>query len=218
MDQYTYKELDKRIRGLELQLGIDNEIPRNSNSTIISQLTQIQKKLNKFYDSNAELETLNRIISDLKIWDKIKEPPAELSNKINIDKCVSNLESISKTTIDMKQKMVFMKYPAIKEACDNLIQLSNMDVPKLINYIEASQEKTHNFNSDNYEVLQRHQMIQDITDKFHLLVLKNTVVFEKYLDVIVRENKYWISADEQIQSLRKKIMVIENNHNVQNKY
>ncbi|CUM56491.1 uncharacterized protein AC631_05537 [Debaryomyces fabryi] len=213
MDQYTYKELDGRINGLELQLGIDNEIKKSSNDTVISQLTKIQKKLNKFYDSNAELETLNRIISDLQIWDKIKQSPTELPSNKSTDKGVSN-----ELTIDMKQKLVLMKYPAIKEAYNNLIQLSNMDIPKLINYIETSQDKSHNFNSDNYELLQRKQIIQDITNNFHLLVMKNMIVFEKYLNLMVRENKYWVSIDEQVQALRRKLLKVENNRNVQNKY
>lgn len=218
MDQYTYKELDERISGLELQLGIDNEITKIPSGSVISQLSQIQKTLNKFYDSNAELETLNRIISDLKIWDKIKESPAELPTKKNVDKDVPNARSISEATLDMKQKIVLMKYPAIKEAYNNLIQLSNMDVPKLVNYIDASQEKAHNYNTDNYELLQRKQIIQDIVNNFHLLVMKNMVVFEKYLKLMVRENKYWASVDEQVQVLRKKLVGYENNHNAQNKY
>lgn len=218
MDQYTYNELDKRISGLELQLGIDNEVSKNPNSTVISQLTQIQKTLNKFYDSNAELETLNRIISDLKIWDKIKEAPTELPTEKSVDNDVPTAECIPEATLDMKQKMVLMKYPAIKEAYNNLIQLSNMDIPKLINYIETSQDKSHNFNSDNYELLQRKQIIQDITNNFHLLVMKNMIVFEKYLNLMVRENKYWVSIDEQVQALRRKLLKVENNRNVQNKY
>lgn len=213
MDQYTYKELEERIIGLELQLGIDNEIKKVSNDTVISQLTQIQIKLNKLYDSNAELETLNRIISDLQIWDKIKEAPTKLPSGKSIEKDPSN-----ELTIDMKQKLVLMKYPAIKEAYNNLIQLSNMDILKLINYIETSQEKTHNFNNDNYELLQKKQIIQDITSNFHLLVTKNMVVFEKYVNLMVRENKYWVSVDEQVQTLRRKLLNVENNHNVQNKY
>ena len=218
MDQYTYNELDKRISGLELQLGIDNEVSKNLNSTVISQLTQIQKTLNKFYDSNAELETLNRIISDLKIWDKIKEAPTELPTEKSVDNDVPTAECIPEATLDMKQKMVLMKYPAIKEAYNNLIQLSNIDFRKLVNYIDTSQEKTHNFNTDNYELLQRKQIIQDITNNFHLLVIKNMVVFEKYLNLMVRENKYWVSVDEQVQALRKKLVEYENNHNAQNKY
>lgn len=213
MDQYTYKGLEERIIGLELQLGIDNEIKKVSNDTVISQLTQIQKKVNKLYDSNAELETLNRIISDLQIWDKIKVAPTKLPSGKSIEKDTSN-----ELTIDMKQKLVLLKYPAIKEAYNNLIQLSNMDIPKLINYIETSQEKTHNFNNDNYELLQKKQILQDITSNFHLLVMKNMVVFEKYLNLMVRENKYWVSVDEQVQTLRRKLLNVENNHNIQNKY
>lgn len=218
MDQYTYKELDERISGLEFQLGIDNEIAKNPNGTVISQLTQIQRTLNKFYDSNAELETLNRIISDLQIWDKIKDSPTELSTERSVDKDVPNPECISEATLDMKQKIVLMKYPAIKEAYNNLIELSNMDVPKLVNYIGTSQEKTHNFNTDNYELLQRKQIIQDLTNNFHLIVMKNMVVFEKYLNLMVRENKYWVSVDEQVQALRKKLVGYENNQQAQTKY
>lgn len=217
MDQYTYDELDERISCLELQLEIDRETTKNQNGTVISQLTQIQKTLNKFYDSNAELETLNRIISDLKLWDKIKELPEEIPTEKCVDMDQSE-ECISEATLDMKQKMVLMKYPAIKEAYNNLIQLSNMDIPKLVNYIDTSQEKTHNFNTDNYEVLQRKQIIQDITNNFHLLVMKNMIVFEKYLKLMVRENKYWVSIDEQVQGLRKKLVRYENNHKEQNKY
>ena len=44
------------------------------------------------------------------------------------------------------------------------------------------------------------------------------VVFEKYLNLMVRENKYWVSVDEQVQVLRKKLVGYENNHNEQNKY
>ena len=218
MDQHTYKQLDERITNLEIQLDIHNEALTKSNNTVVVQLSQLQKKLNDFYNSNAELATLNKIINDLGIWDKINETPNAFSNITEIENNESGVENVSDVTIDMKEKMVLMKYPAIKEAYNNLIQLSNMDIPKLINYMDSSQEKTHNFNNDNYELLQKKQLIQDIINNFHLLVVKNMVMFEKYMKLMLRENKYWVVVDEQLQLLRTKIMTSEKRHMSESKY
>lgn len=215
MDQYTYNALDKRLHHLEFQLGLDANETNESKKPIISQLYQLQKCLNEFYSSNAEFETLNRIINDLDVYDKKKETPKELSIKINAE---NNESENVDMTMDMKKEMVLLKYPAIQEAYNNLVQLSNIDIPKVINYIDASQQKTHNFNNDNYELLERQQKILDITNNFHLLVVKNMIVFEKYLSMMLRENKYWVNVDEQLQLLRTKIMASGKRHAEQGKY
>lgn len=214
MDQHTYSVLDGRLSEIEHQLNIDARSPKKLEPSILSQFAKLQKQLNQLYDSNAELETLNRIITDLKLWNKINEVPSE---EYNLDNETPS-EDESNITIEMKQQLVLLKYPAIKEAYDNLVQLSTFDIGKLINYMDTSQEKTHNFNDDNYEVLRRKQTIEEITGNFHMLVVKNMIVLEKYLSLMLRENKFWVDIDKRIQEVKQKVANQETNQKLLNKY
>lgn len=188
-----YATLTERIQRLELELNADGR-----QDLVVSQLANIKGHLTKLYNSNSELITLNRIVHDLKLGPKPAVPDTE--------------------GIDAKQEILLLRYPAIKEAYNNLIELANMETDKIINYVDSTQIKTHDFDSDRETMVSKQAELKQVVKMFHQMVVKNMIVFEKYVDLLIRENNFWISVDERLGKLEEKVHARTKERELSNKY
>lgn len=188
-----YTTLTERIQRLELELNADGR-----QDLVVSQLANIKGHLTKLYNSNSELVTLNRIVNDLKLGPKPPVPDTE--------------------GIDAKQEILLLKYPAIKEAYNNLIELANMETDKIINYVDSTQIKIHDFDSDRETMVSKQAELKQVVKMFHQMVVKNMIVFEKYVDLLIRENNFWISVDERLGKLEEKVHAWTKERELSNKY
>lgn len=182
-----------RIQRLELELSTDGR-----QELIVTQLASIKGHLTKLYNSNSELVTLNRISNDLKLGAKPPMPDTE--------------------GIDAKQEIIMLKYPAIKEAYNNLIELANIESDKIINYVDSTQIRTHDFDNDRQIMVSKQAELKQVVKMFHQMVVKNMIVFEKYVDLLIRENNFWISVDERLGELEEKVHAQMKERDLFNKY
>lgn len=196
MDGTTFTELSDRLLKLEIQLNTSNEI------SITSQLEEAKKLIHKSIESQAELHTLNRITNELKLWDHLEE------------KSDKNIEYDSMD----KESLILAKYPVIRESYSNLSNLSSMDIPKLINYIENSQDKVYDFAKGVEKISNSEEQIKSLTTSFHVLVVKNLIVLEKYVALMVRENEFWTTIENKLVTIQREAIMKADKLNRENKY
>ncbi|KAK6455387.1 uncharacterized protein RJT20DRAFT_135390 [Scheffersomyces xylosifermentans] len=217
MDSWTFQELSERVDLIELAVGKNTNNFNNSksqkDSSVVSRLAQLQSHLDSIYSTNSEFVTLNRILKDLSIWNKLKVTPS-----VQLNEDLSSLDNETEIGREIKEELLLLKYPAIKEAYSNLTELSNMDIPKLINFIESSQDKTHNYNNDQVSIMQREDQLNELSQLFHQLVIKNMIVLEKYINMMIRENNFWLTCDQKLHKLNAKVNSLKRQQDQQSKY
>lgn len=184
MDTRTYKTLSRRLAALELDL----DASAKPGSTLAVQLGQIQQKLDMLYSSNAELTTLQEILK------AVKMPSKDTA----VHPRISEAE---------KQEMLLVKYPIIIEAYNNLIELLNMEIPRIEGY-----------NLDVDKMLQKRKALELLAGVFHALVLKNLAVFEKYTQLLERENNFWMNVEKRMNAVGARASAIERKQQLENKY
>ncbi|KAF3986885.1 hypothetical protein FT663_02550 [Candidozyma haemuli var. vulneris] len=183
MDTSTYQDLSGRLARLELQTGQRDQ----SGLSLAAQVSNLQGKVESLYRSNAELQTLERIIETVR--DPKKHIP-EIKNR-NVD--VSETE---------KQELLLAKFPAIREAYANLAELSTLDIPAI------SAEAVDKV--DLASVKAREDAIEKIMKAYHMMVVKNSIVFEKYMALMERENEFWVDVEKKFNSMRMRLDGLEN--------
>lgn len=183
MDTSTYQDLSGRLARLELQTGQRDQ----SGLSLAAQVSNLQGKVESLYRSNAELQTLERIIETVR--DPKKHIP-EIKNR-NVD--VSETE---------KQELLLAKFPAIREAYANLAELLTLDIPAI------SAEAVDKV--DLALVKAREDAIEKIMKAYHMMVVKNSIVFEKYMALMERENEFWVDVEKKFNSMRMRLDGLEN--------
>lgn len=198
----TLSLFSQRLLNLELKAGtrVEEDVQR--------QLVHLRKLIDDAYTDNPELKTLNRIISDLNMW-KSFDDNIPKDNQDGKDSGVS---------IELKEALILSKYPVLQDAYNNLAKLSTMDIPKLVNYIETSQDKTHDLFNDLCIMSERKVSVEAIAQNFHILVVKNMIVLEKYIALMQRENEFWATVETRLTLLNQKILKSEESKRIMNKY
>ncbi|CAK7902381.1 hypothetical protein CAAN1_18S03070 [[Candida] anglica] len=198
----TLSLFSQRLLNLELKAGtrVEEDVQR--------QLVHLRKLIDDAYTDNPELKTLNRIISDLNMW-KSFDDNIPKDNQDGKDSGVS---------IESKEALILSKYPVLQDAYNNLAKLSTMDIPKLVNYIETSQDKTHDLFNDLCIMSERKVSVEAIAQNFHILVVKNMIVLEKYIALMQRENEFWATVETRLTLLNQKILKSEESKRIMNKY
>lgn len=196
MDTQTYAGLDERLLGLEFHLEGNKDEP-----SILQQVSSLRTQLDSLYNSNAELATLNRIMNDLKLWDasKLRKEPL-------LD---SEGSEGPELTSEAKEQLLLANYPAVKEAYNNLIELSTLDIDSLINYTGRAHDKNHDFSTDIAKLLERKHDLDRLSRDFHTLVVKNMVVYEKYVNLVIAENNFWLRIDATLADADRKLKLRE---------
>lgn len=196
----TYTELSNRLDSIAMRLGTTTS---SESDTLKAQIATLRTQLQGVYEANSELKTLNRIMRDLKLWKDMELYPE------------TKLE-LSEDQVDSEEKrlLINMKYPSIIEAYNNLNDLSRMDLPRLINHIDSVQDKTFNYEQNLSKIAAKKPDIVDLNRQFHQLVVKNMLVFEKYLALMIRENKFWLEVEAKVLALNKRVNAYAKSHGV----
>lgn len=206
----TYTELSYRLDKLAVRLGEPSEFESADLKTLINRL---KSKLNEIYDDNNEFVTLNRIMKDLKLWKQVCIQPnvnadgTDLLQEQNFLKSDSTISDTGGDEVDLHQKLLLikMKYPVIVEAYNNLNELSRMDIPKIINHIDVLQDKQYKYDEIHAKLQSKKQDIINLSKQMHQLVIKNMIIFERYLALMIRENNFWFEVESKIQQLNKRV-------------
>ncbi|EAZ62933.2 predicted protein [Scheffersomyces stipitis CBS 6054] len=191
MNVDTLKALNSRLSTLELALGKGSI---ESKSVSIEKLVGLQKQVDLIYKTNTEYEVLSQFTKDLNLW----------RHDSSIKDSEETKES-NEIAQDIKEELLLLKYPVIREAYSNLLELSNMDIPKLVNFIGSAQDRTHNYSKDVEKIQAREANLKELTGIFHQLTLKNMIVLERFVDFVIRQNDFWLDCDNSLKYIKRKV-------------
>lgn len=173
--------------------ALELDIGENSTQTpsLALQLGLLQQKLDKLYKSNAEFATLQEILRAVKV------PSKEAIS----DSLVSEAE---------KQETLLVKYPIITEAYNNLVELLYITLPTF------TQDACDGL--DFEKIRAKQNTLEQLSEVFHALVVKNMIVFEKYSSLLERETNFWMNVEKKLSTIGAKVKAQENKHALENKY
>jgi hypothetical protein len=214
MNEEIVDSLTTRISSLEISLS---QVSHTSTQSIMKQMVGLRNELDSVYKETGEFVTLTNLVEKLgdrsenEIIDlKTEDITIDLNSKHElIDLKISPLE---------KETLILLKHPAILQAYNNLIQLSNMDLSLLTNYTSSIQDKFHDLDRDRRVVLQHEDELKELTRVFHQVVVKNMLVFERYVGIVLRENEFWLETEKRISLLERRHLQALNKEKERAKY
>jgi hypothetical protein len=214
MNEEIVDSLTTRISPLEISLS---QVSHTSTQSIMKQMVGLRNELDSVYKETGEFVTLTNLVEKLgdrsenEIIDlKTEDITIDLNSKHElIDLKISPLE---------KETLILLKHPAILQAYNNLIQLSNMDLSLLTNYTSSIQDKFHDLDRDRRVVLQHEDELKELTRVFHQVVVKNMLVFERYVGIVLRENEFWLETEKRISLLERRHLQALNKEKERAKY
>lgn len=214
MNEEIVDSLTTRISSLEISLS---QVSHTSTQSIMKQMVGLRNELDSVYKETGEFVTLTNLVEKLgdrsenEIIDlKTEDETIDLNSKHELtDLKISPLE---------KETLILLKHPAILQAYNNLIQLSNMDLSLLTNYTSSIQDKFHDLDRDRRVVLQHEDELKELTRVFHQVVVKNMLVFERYVGIVFRENEFWLETEKRISLLERRHLQALNKEKERAKY
>ena len=184
MDPTTANALLRRLDDLELRVGASSD--DEDGADLKNQVKYLQRDLHKLYETRPEIKKLTTLTEQLNLLNEPRAP-------VDTQSC--------QLTAEEKKKVLLLKYPQIKTAYNNLIELSNMDISRLINNISSLLDKTRNLGSDRNKLLRREKQIKQLTSDFHWLVVKNMCVLERYTALAIEQNEFWTDVERQMKQI-----------------
>lgn len=183
MDPTTADALLRRLDDLELRIGASGD--GEDGVDLRNQVKYLQRDLHKLYEARPEIKKLTTLAEELNL---LNEPRTPVDNQ-------------GQLTAEDKQKVLSLKYPQIKTAYNNLIELSNMDICRLINNISSMLDKTRDINGDRNKLLSREKQIEQLTSDFHWLVMENMFVLERFTALAINQNEFWTDVEFQMKKI-----------------
>jgi len=159
--------------------------------SLVKQVAQLQARLNQLYQQNPELGILDQIR---------KEFPKTRQSRITEG-------SISK---EEKQETILIKYPQIKMAYQSLMELQSIEMPQLPSEIA---EKL-----DIQQITVRENQLKVLANNFHMMVVKNLVVLEKYVGMAENEVRFWNRIEKKVNQLGAQVNAVERDRRMESKY
>lgn len=224
MDKETYEGLYRRIQILENKVTPLNNAKSNP---LLREIFELTQELDKIYKSHEELGVLLKLIEELELWKKLDSMDNELEAHVGVEDTINSetsrdilthMDKIDEDSNDFKQQMVESNYAVIQDAFNNMDQFNLLEKSKLVNYLENSQEKVHDFNVDKYAIISRERALMRLAEKHYQVLIKNMIVFEKYLNTIQQENSFWLEITDTIQDITRIVAQKEKEMQFQNKY
>lgn len=158
-------------------------------ASLVKQVAQIQVKLNKLYQENPELGVLDQI-------------------RKNLPQHRSKLENGS--TTEEKQELILLKHPQITQAYQSLMELLSMEMPELLSEIAKE--------IDTEKLLCRKQQLMELEENFHMIVVKNLVVIEKFVSMAESEMRFWNTTGRKLNQLGAHVGAKEREWRMESKY
>lgn len=165
------------------------EVGDSDETSLVKQVAQIQVKLNKLYQENPDLGVLDQIRKNL------PQHRSKLKNGI---------------TTEEKQEFILLKHPQIKQAYQSLMELLSIEMPELLSEIANE--------IDTEKLLCRKQQLMELEENFHMIVVKNLVVIEKFVSMVESEMRFWNTTEKRLNQLGAHLGAEQREWRMENKY
>lgn len=196
----TILELNKRINNLELIVHQQDEDDDNNNESLTSQINSLKLKLSKTYQIHPEFEKLNQLNLKLKTWNntttKLKDN--DISKEVKLE------------TINLHSSDILETYPTIIE----LLNIQYASILKSLNNLVM----TTDIQNNKQLLISKKPQLERINRIYQILNVKSMMITEKYIELTMKDNKFWIESEKQLEILNQKIKKIEQTRQEMNKY
>lgn len=202
----TILELNKRINNLELIVHQQDEDDDNNNESLTSQINSLKLKLSKTYQIHPEFEKLNQLNSKLKTWNNTTTTTTTTTKLKDND--IS--KEVKLETINLHSSHILETYPTIIE----LLNIQYASILKSLNNLVM----TTDIQNNKQLLISKKPQLERINRIYQILNVKSMMITEKYIELTMKDNKFWIESEKQLEILNQKIKKIEQTRQEMNKY
>lgn len=203
----TITELSKRLQKLELHLS-----QINHDNTLTSQLKALQSKVDQTYSTHQQFQNIYTIINELGIWNRLNPRDDE--------------DSTSGMTEEMKKELLVLHRDEIMKNYRLTSELSHVDVDSILRGISTQISSITDGDGgggggsgDIRQVLVDKELeIREVVKLVETVTVKNMIVYEEYMKLVIRENQFWVDMDETLTKLDVKVNQINARRKCGQKY
>ncbi|KAK6867993.1 hypothetical protein K6H10_005580 [Candida tropicalis] len=202
----TISELNKRINNLELIVNQQDEDDNDNNNSesLTSQINSLKLKLSKIHQIHPEFEKLNQLNSKLKTWNNTTTTTTTKLKDNDISK------EVKLETINLHSSHILETYPTIIE----LLNIQYASILKSLNNLVM----TTDIQNNKQLLISKKPQLERINRIYQILNVKSMMITEKYIELTMKDNKFWIESEKQLEILNQKIKKIEQTRQEMNKY
>lgn len=167
------------------------DVSDSGESNLVKEVAQLQAKLNKLYQQNPELGVLDQIRKGLPLPKRLKASENTLSD-------------------EEKQEIILLKHPQIKQAYHSLMELLSIELPEILS------DTAENLNTR--KLASREQRLMELSENFHMMVVKNLVVLEKFIAMAESEMRFWEETEKKLKQFGVRVGAKERQWKMESKY
>lgn len=163
-------------------------------SSIVEEISQIQAKLQQLYEIHPELYTLNQLQ---------REIPASKEKNAT---CGSN-DSVEE---GVKQELIAVKYARFSETLQNVAELQTIQFAEILGDMCQA--------LDVSRVAAKREELMRVAQNYHKILIKALVTIQQFENMVVRENRFWLTYQKRLDAANARICAAERKQNARNKY
>lgn len=218
MDFYTLSQLEQRLSRIEIQLAgaLDSKTPYDS---ITNRLNELQLQFESVQSQYPAIKHLNHLVEKLNMKidldrqgsDRMSEQDDE-EKGIDLEYAETTKDTATRTlrdklSIDYKSQVASLQHKELQHAATLLKELAMVNSETIINPFK---EMPIRQSCDTFTLvhLNRHLLLK-VAKNYDVIVLKSMIVIEQYVDLVSRENTYWMEIMDQIRLISNKVRRLE---------
>lgn len=204
MEETLHDSLEKRVAGLEEELHLDKqENPRQ----IVPLLAEILSKVDHVIKSDPNLLRLPAILQEFKTF----RPSEQSIGLREPDKPSDSAEKADTASAQkMKEEAILAHYGAAIKCMNLLEEFLTLELPVLTADACDSLHPEH--------LLNQSQRLSALAQNFHLLVVKNLVVIEKFTAMVEQETRFWKDTESRLLAMSVRVSSLERAKRLESKY
>lgn len=208
MDRQVLELITARIEQLELLLP-ENDENSSRPCSIMARVKKLQKQVDQMTRELSNFKFLEEVLDKLNSTNETSTDSQNSPDNAAFSKDEIRVQD-PKLDLEAKKELLRSKSLMLNSAVDNLTQLSNIEFDFLINFHDSP-----SFNSfEPSKIINRLMMheteIKDKTNKYYILLLKNMVAYERYINLALSEIEFWAQVEERLVNINRHTVQLEN--------
>ncbi|KAI3402979.2 hypothetical protein KGF56_004232 [Candida oxycetoniae] len=183
--QETIEHLTNRLDRLNELLSNQDE----KSTTLTGQIDHLRHRLNGIYQSHRDYAKLETILKELKIANKCSQLESKTGDQLSQD---------------VKEEEIMLYYGDILENYSSMVELENMGYDSLIDKINVIISNS-SIEDIRTELKSREEQIRKVHLIYRILVLKNMMIYEKYVASTINMNKFWLHVSQKLATANQEL-------------
>lgn len=207
MDRQSLELITSRIEQLELLLP-ENDGNSSRPCSIMARVKKLQKQVDQMTRELSHFKFLDEVLDKLNDTDEKSTDSQNWPNNYASSKDEIRVRN-PELDLEAKKELLRSKSLMLNTTVNNLTQLSNIEFDFLINFHDSPSFDSFEPSEIINGLMMHETEIKDKTNKYYILLLKNMVAYERYINLALSEIEFWAQVEERLVNINRHTVQLE---------